>query len=75
MTLRLCDMFVTYEQLNLWYDDYYYCNDDRLIRWSDGYKKQRAQKAKIKKELMPIAWHPDRVMGWCISEEEKRWWK
>ena len=75
MTLLLCDMFVTYKQLNLWYHDYYYCNDDRLIRWFDGYKKRRAQKAKIKKQLMPIAWNPGRVMDWCISEEKKRLWK
>ena len=31
--------------------------------------------AKIKKELLPIAWHPDSVIGWCMSEDEKRWWK
>ena len=24
---------------------------------------------------MPITWHPDRVMDWCMSEDEKRWWK
>ena len=75
MTLLLCDMFVTYKQLHLWYHDYYYCNDDRFIRWFDGYKKRRAQKAKIKKQLMPIVWNPGRVMDWCISEEEKRLWK
>ena len=23
-------------------------------------------------ELLPIAWHPDRVIDWCIDEDEKR---
>ena len=28
----------------------------------------------ISKELMPIAWHPNRWWDWCMSEE-KRWEK
>ena len=24
------------------------------------------------KELLPIAWHPDRVLDWCFDEDEKR---
>ena len=35
-------------------------------------KKRRAQKAKIKEELMPIAWHPPRWWDWCIPEDEKK---
>ena len=35
-------------------------------------KKRKAQKAQIKKELMPIAGHPSRYWDWCISEDEKR---
>ena len=35
-------------------------------------KKRKAQKAKIKKELMPIAWHPSRYWDWCMSEDEKK---
>ena len=31
-----------------------------------GIKKRQAQKAKIKDKLMPIAWHPDLVMDWCM---------
>ena len=23
-------------------------------------------------ELLPIAWHPDRYLDWCIDEDEKR---
>ena len=66
---------MTHGQVKLWHDDYYYCNDDWLIEWYDGYKKRTAQKAKIKEELLPIAWHPNRVMNWCMSEDEKRQWR
>ena len=69
------DWFVTQGQLEIWHDNDNYCNDDELIEWYDGYKKRKAQKVSIKKNLMPIAWHPNRVMDWCISQDEKRWWK
>ena len=54
----------------MWNDDYYdddgdYLvddDDDKFFKWYDGYKKRKTQKAQIKKELMPIAWHLDRVM-------------
>ena len=70
----LPDWFVTQEQIEIWHNDTYYYNDDELIEWYDAYKKRKAQKAKIK-ELLPIAWHPYRVMDWYMSEDEKRWWK
>ena len=63
------DWLVTQQLIELWN---YYCNDDRLIKWRNGYVKRKAQKANIKEELLPIAWHPDRVMGWCMSEGEKK---
>ena len=44
--------FVTQEQINLWYDDKYVYDDDRMIEWYKGYKKRKAQKGPIKKELM-----------------------
>ena len=31
-----------------------------------------AEKASIKKELLPIAWHPLRWWDWCVPEDEKR---
>ena len=71
------DWFVRQEQIDLWHDDYY--DDDYydygMIEWYDGYKKRKAQKAKIKEELMPIDWHPDRVMDWRMSGDEKGVWK
>ena len=52
------DWFVTQQQLRTCddYDDY--CNDDELIKWYHGYKKRKPQKAKIKRELIRIVWHP-----------------
>ena len=66
------DWFVIRQQAKFWNG---YCIDDGYITWYEGYQKRKAQKAKIKEELLPITWHPDRVMDWCISEDEKRWWK
>ena len=36
-----------------------------------SYKQCKAQKSQIKAELLPIAWHPDRYMEWCLDEDEK----
>ena len=58
-------------QIGFWYEDF----DDEIIEWYEGYQKRKAQKAKIKEELLPIVWHPNRVMGWCILEDKKRRWK
>ena len=58
------DQFVTQQQVKL--------RDDRLTGWYEGYQKRKAQKAKIKEELVPIAWHPLRYWDWCMSEDEKR---
>ena len=71
----LPDWFVTQQQMDVWYDDKYWDHDDEIIQWCKSYKKRKAQKAKIKEELLPIAWNPNRVMDWCMSEDEKRWWK
>ena len=32
--------------------------------------RRKAQNLKIKEELLPIAWHPNRVKDWCMSEDE-----
>ena len=50
------DWFVRPQQVNLWYDDYFYDNGyDEVLGWHKGYQKRKAQKAKIKEELLPIA--------------------
>ena len=59
---------MTREWVHMWCDDYYdddgHWNDDdyedEFFEWYNGYEKRKAQKAKIKDELMPIAWHPSR---------------
>ena len=65
----------------MWYDDYYDDddghwdnddNEDKFFEWYDGYKKRKAQKTKIKEELMPIVWHPSRWWDWCVPENEKQ---
>ena len=65
----------------MWYDDYYdddgdhWDNDndeDKFFEWCDGYKKRKAEKAKIREELLPIAWHLSRHWDWCMSEEFKK---
>ena len=70
--------FVLQEQLKI-LDDYKgFCNNhfyDGLNKWYNGYQKRRAKKAKIKEELLPIAWHPGHVMNWCMSDYKKRLWK
>ena len=46
------DWFVNHKPLDVWYDD---DHDDDIIKWSEGYKKRKFQKAKIKEELLPMA--------------------
>ena len=60
------DWFVTQQQMDVWYDDDYCFHDDEIIEWYKGYKKRMAQKVKIKEELLPVAWHVDRVKGWSM---------
>ena len=67
------DWFVTQEQLEIWHDyDNDYCTNDEVIEWYKSYEKWNSQKAKTKKELLPIAWHPHPVTDWCMSEDEKQ---
>ena len=67
------DWFLMQGLIQIWHDDNDYCNnDDKLVEWYDGYQKRRVQKAKIKEELIPIAWDPSRWWDWCVSEDEKK---
>ena len=69
------DWSVTHQQLDIWFDDDDYCNDSEITEWYEGYQKRKVQKTKIKEELLPITWHPNHVMDWYMSEDEKRRWK
>ena len=55
------DWFVTRKGVYMWYDDSEYCDgddEDNFFKRYDGDKRQKAQKASIKEQLMPITWHP-----------------
>ena len=54
------DWIMTQQQIKIWRDNDKYCNDHERIKWYKGYQKRKAQKAKTKDELLPIAWHPSR---------------
>ena len=47
-------------------------DDEWLQEWLEAYKQHKAQKSKIKEELLPIAWYPDRVLDWCFLENKKQ---
>ena len=66
------DWFVTQQQVKLQHDDDDYCNDNEIIEWYEGHQKRKAEKAKIKDQLMHIAWHPSRWWGWCVPEDQKK---
>ena len=68
------DCFVTRDGVYMWYDnsDYYDDDEDNFFKWYNAFQKLETQKASIKEELLPIAWHPSRWWDWCMSEEEKK---
>ena len=61
------DQFVTQEMCNEAVE-----KSPEVLRQYKGYEQHKAQKAKIKEELMPVAWHPDRWWNWCVPEHEKK---
>ena len=65
------DWFVTQEQIDIWYDDNYWYHNDELIEWYEGYKKRKAQKAKIKEELLPFALAPRLYHGLVYVRRRK----
>ena len=58
--------------IQAWQDDTSKYYDDEVIEWCKGYKQRKAQKAKIKEELIPVGWHPDQYWDWCVPEDKKR---
>ena len=66
LLLKICcliqyvpDLFVTDEMLEK-------CQNEE---WIVLYKQRKDHKAKIKEELLSVAWHQSRVIDWCISEK------
>ena len=72
-SLRLVpDWFVTQQKTDVWYDDDYVYNDNKMIEWYKGYKKRKEQKAKLKDELVPTAWHPSRWLNGVFLKMRKK---
>ena len=70
-----CNIFpigLTQQEAKSWHSDYDYCNDYEITEWYEGYKKRKAPKEQIEKELMCIAWHPSRWWDWCVPEDEEK---
>ena len=65
---HVADWYVVSQEM--WYEDF--DDDEEIIEWHDGYKKQKAYKAKMKEGLLPFAWHPSRWWDWCVFEDEKK---
>ena len=65
------DWFVKRKQIGPW-DDGDYCDDDKIIKWCEGYKEHKVQKVKLEGELIPIACHPSRWKDLCLSEDVKK---
>ena len=61
---------MTQQQIKIWHDDDYWY--DYGVKWYDECKKRKAEKASIKEELIPVAWHPSRWWDWCVPEDKKR---
>ena len=43
-----------------------------MMRLSNGTMGINNVRTKNKEELLPVAWHPNRVMDWCVPEDEKK---
>ena len=66
MLVYVPDQFVTQKMWNR------EVQSDPCAPWYKGYEQRKAQKAKIKEGLMPVAWHPDRWWNWCVPKHEKK---
>ena len=42
------------------------------MAWHTKFEKGKALKKELNKELMPAAWHPNRLRDWCMLEDKKK---
>ena len=42
------------------------------MAWHNRVKQRKVFIKDIRKELMPVAWHPIRWWNWCLPEYEKK---
>ena len=59
------------QQVKIWHNDDD-DDDDEIFEWYEGYEKRKAQKLKIKEELLPTPWHPSRWWDWCMSKDKEK---
>ena len=57
------DWFVTQGQIKLWRDDNDYCNDDRLIKWYEDYKKMKGLKSFNKRRVNAYCLASIKILG------------
>ena len=70
-TQEMCDDVVGEDPYSLHKDDDY-CNVEEVVEWYDKFKKRKALKKQIGKELLRVGWHPSRRWDWCIPEDHKK---
>ena len=67
---------ITIDNINLDDDHFDFCDPKTInhVTLMGKYNKHKQPKAskKIDEELLPVAWHPERVWDWCMSVDEKR---
>ena len=44
----------------------------RLLAWHIKFRICKELKKELRKELMPVAWHPDKRWDWLMSEDEEK---
>ena len=66
------DWFVTQDMVQTWQGHFTWCTTYIVIKWYDRYKNRQKLKKNIQKELLLIAWHPDRYWHWFVPEDEKK---
>ena len=71
-TIGLNDINLDDDDNNFDEDDPETINHVKLMAWCNRFKQHKACKNVIRKELMPVAWHPTKWWNWSISENEKK---
>ena len=60
-------------------DDTDYDEDDpdtiiyvRLLAWHIKFEKSKELKKELSERLLLVAWYPNRLWDWCMSEDKKK---
>ena len=74
ITREMCNKAFEKNPRNIYHIPDYFITEEMYKQYSVeiyDYKKRKEQKALIREQILPIAWHPDRVIDWCFDEDEK----